>query len=416
MTLILIAATAAIAYGQQQVRRLEFIYEQDVSILDQNRADNAKAFKELSDLFDEIKRDPQKTIVSITMDSYCSPEGGVSYNDKLSQRRADHIYSYVHDVHQMPDSIMTSRANGINWDELAVMVGKSDMKYKDEIIDIIENVEAETWKRVKPTDRWLTLVDSRHKHLMDLKGGKPYWDMYNNIFPQLRSSCVVNIYYVNTPMVGKAEMIAPTSPAALGLPSIYQPYDGPDYKPLFAIKTNLLYDVLTVLNVEVEIPIKERWSVAWEHTFPWWIWDNGEEDSSRHRLELLSENIELKYWFGDRTDKMQLTGWYMGVYGHSGKYDFEYSREGYQGEYWGIGLTGGYAHTINKKGNLRLEYSVSAGYVDTDYRDYEAFFGADDLWHPIRLSSNQAGILGPTRARISLEWMLFRKVKKGGRL
>ena len=42
-------------------------------------------------------------------------------------------------------------------------------------------------------------------------------------------------------------------------------------KPLFAAKTNLLFDAMTVLNVEVEVPIRKHWSIAGEWIFPWWL-------------------------------------------------------------------------------------------------------------------------------------------------
>jgi len=40
-------------------------------------------------------------------------------------------------------------------------------------------------------------------------------------------------------------------------------------RPL-AIKTNLLFDLATILNVEVELPLAPNWSVAGEWIFPWW--------------------------------------------------------------------------------------------------------------------------------------------------
>lgn len=418
LTLTLIFATTLVLYGQQQQRQMEVYFEQDVSILDRDNPHNKRAFKELSDLLKDIESDSLKTITNIYLDSYTSPEGGVHYNAKLSERRAASIHNYLSEVEQMPDSLMESRANGIDWDKLAQMVQESDMQEKDkeQVIWIINNVEEETWRRVNPNDRWQTLVDSRHKHLMDLNGGKPYWYMYRNIFPYLRASNVVSVYYIVTPMIGSEVTMETSEPIYdLQIPTTYtEPIEEYIYKPLLAVKSNLLYDVLTVLNVELEVPIGQRWSIAGEHTFPWWTWDNEDESSSRNRIQYLTDNLEVKYWFGDRTDKAQLTGWYAGLYGNLGKYDFERSGEGYQGEFWGAGLTGGYAHTINKKGNLRLEYSLSLGYANSDYRDYEAFFGADDMWHPIRLSTNNTDWFGPTRARVSLEWMLFRKVKKGG--
>ena len=41
-------------------------------------------------------------------------------------------------------------------------------------------------------------------------------------------------------------------------------------KPLLAVKSNLLFDLASALNVELEVPMGKRWSVAGEWMFPWW--------------------------------------------------------------------------------------------------------------------------------------------------
>ncbi|MFR5958536.1 MAG: DUF3575 domain-containing protein [Bacteroides stercoris] len=41
--------------------------------------------------------------------------------------------------------------------------------------------------------------------------------------------------------------------------------------PLFALKTNLLFDVALIPNFEIEIPIGRHWSVNGEYMFPWWL-------------------------------------------------------------------------------------------------------------------------------------------------
>ena len=63
------------------------------------------------------------------------------------------------------------------------------------------------------------------------------------------------------------------------------------YKPLFALKTNLLFDLLSGLNVEVEVPIGKHFSLAGEWIFPWWLWEK-----KQYALEILNGNLELRYW------------------------------------------------------------------------------------------------------------------------
>lgn len=181
----------------------------------------------------------------------------------------------------------------------------------------------------------------------------------------------------------------------------------------FALKTNLLYDAATVLNIEVEIPVNRRWSLSGEWIFPWWTSckDNTVANNRRNTLQLLQGNVEGRYWLGDRLNQAMMTGWFGGVYGGVGVYDLERNAEGCQGEFYIVGLSGGYAHTINKGGDLRMEYSLGIGYMQSDYQSYREHFGIDNKWHAIRQRSGQYGWFGPTKAKVSLVWMLNKQRK-----
>ncbi|MFI3266420.1 MAG: DUF3575 domain-containing protein [Rikenellaceae bacterium] len=180
-----------------------------------------------------------------------------------------------------------------------------------------------------------------------------------------------------------------------------------ELKPLFAVKTNLLFDALTLINVEVEVPIKDRWSIAGEFIFPWWTWDNKQLDSRRHRIQLLNGTLEARYWLTSRADKEILTGWFAGLYGGAGVYDFEYDKKGYQGEVMiAAGISGGYAHTINKSKTLRMEYSLGVGLLRTKYRYYEVDCYYDNRWHPMKEREGIYTWIGPTRAKVSLSWLI----------
>ena len=184
-------------------------------------------------------------------------------------------------------------------------------------------------------------------------------------------------------------------------------------KPLFALKTNLLFDAATAINAEVEVPIGPRWSVAVESIFPWWLWER-----KQYCLQALSGNLEGRYWFGERENRPRLTGWFAGVYSGAGYYDVEWGDRGIQGEFFiTAGLSGGYAHRIGRKGDWRMEYSLGAGYLRTHYREYDAALGMDETWHLNRRQSGRYTWIGPTRAKVSLVWMLrhgYKSEKKGG--
>ena len=186
--------------------------------------------------------------------------------------------------------------------------------------------------------------------------------------------------------------------------------------PLFAIKTNLLYCAASVVNAEIEVPIGQRWSVATDWMFPWWTLDDGTTESGRHRIQALHGTVTGKYWFGDRSICPVLTGWHAGIYTGGGLYDFEYKKRGVQGDFFiAGGLTGGYAHTISKYGNLRMEYSIGVGFLKTKYCTYTAeYYGKDD-WRAIRRERGVYTWIGPTQAKVSLVWMFSYMSKNKGR-
>ncbi len=178
-------------------------------------------------------------------------------------------------------------------------------------------------------------------------------------------------------------------------------------RDLFALKTNLLYDVVSVVNIELEVPIGDRYSVAGEWIFPWWL-----SDKRQRCLEILCGTVEGRYWFGDRTTTDQLTGWAAGLYVGCGYYDLEWDGTGYQGEnIFAGGISCAYAHKIAPR--LRLEYSLGVGLLSTKYRKYSAQKCGNN-WILLRNSRGHNLWFGPTRCRVSLSWMLRGADKRGG--
>ncbi|MFI3327887.1 MAG: DUF3575 domain-containing protein [Rikenellaceae bacterium] len=172
---------------------------------------------------------------------------------------------------------------------------------------------------------------------------------------------------------------------------------------VLALKTNMLFDLVSLINAEIEVPIGEKFSIAGEWIFPWWIMDNSSSSSRRNRAQTLTGTIEARWWLGNRDERARLTHWFVGAYGSMGVYDFEYDHIGYQSEkkYYNVGLSVGYAHQVAKR--LRLEYSLGVGYMQTRFNKYEAVWSdVDSEWKAMRTDSGSLGWFGPTRAKVSL--------------
>lgn len=78
---------------------------------------------------------------------------------------------YLRERYGLPAEKVTAEGKGEDWEGLREAVGRSDMKAKDEVLDIIDTYD---------------IFDGREKLLMDLRGGDPYRYMLEHIFPPLR--------------------------------------------------------------------------------------------------------------------------------------------------------------------------------------------------------------------------------------
>ena len=192
----------------------------------------------------------------------------------------------------------------------------------------------------------------------------------------------------NTPTKGSANAIAPGKSRR---------------RPLFAVKTNLLFDAALMPNIELEVPIGKRWSLNGEYMFPWWLIND-----DRYCLQILMGGLEVRYRPGKRSGRDVLTGHFLGLYAGGGKYDLQWDKNGYQGEFFiAAGVSYGYAHSIAR--NLRLEYNIGIGMLRTDYRHYHS---RDNHRTLLWQENGEYTWLGPTKLKISLVWLITGKNKK----
>ncbi|MFI3269299.1 MAG: DUF3575 domain-containing protein [Rikenellaceae bacterium] len=185
--------------------------------------------------------------------------------------------------------------------------------------------------------------------------------------------------------------------------------------PIIAVKSNLLFDAASLINFELELPIGNRYSVAVEWLFPWWRWGNGLLSSHQHTLQMLQGTVEIRRFLGDRTQRAVMTGWFTSLYAGGGLYDYERNEAGYQGDFiLAVGIGGGYAHTINRSGSLRMEYMLGVGYLQSKYKYYRSMNTIDNQWHAVEVDNGNVYWFGLTRAKVSLVWLLTRRNLKGG--
>lgn len=177
-------------------------------------------------------------------------------------------------------------------------------------------------------------------------------------------------------------------------------------KPLLGVSTNALYDLAITPNVAVEYPFGKNkdWSVLLDYTFPWWV--NRANDMAWQILKL---DVGARKYFRKKSNKDVLTGFFVGLDLGAGYYDIEPKHKGWQGEFQTAGVEGGYAWTIGKKKNWRMQAFAAVGWMGTHYRYY---VGNDTDTRLMYKYSGRFNWIGPTKVGVSFQYIIHTKKKQ----
>ena len=374
-------------------------------------------------------------VAAINIVSSASPEGPLALNNCYSMLRGQALRDYIVSAYPELAEKISVRSAGEAWDDLKSAV-ESDPSLSEasrsKILSIIVSdaeVDAKEaklralpeWKHlfedIFPSLRYARINVSMNETPADITEIPSIADQGDiDVEDETVSVTDTTMHLADTtvvipvlPVVPAAEPAdtAATAPAdSAGLDTAISSSTGTKagaaeirpWKTIAAVKTNLLYDAVTALNFEVEVPIGRRWSVMAEDIFPWW------ETGNKYCFQMWEIGLEGRYWLKpwDVNGTEKLRGLFGGIYAMSSKYDFQYDKSvNYQGEYWSAGITAGYSKPIGRKKRVNLEMSLSLGYLDSPYRHY---MPTDDYSKLIRDPYNVGKVkyFGPTKAKISL--------------
>lgn len=391
--------------------------------------DNDRHLAALGDSIRSLGADPAVVLRRILIQASASPDGNTKYNKELARKRGENLRDYLKDNLSLPDSIFTLQPQGEGWSELAEKLGRTDAPWRDKAIAIIRD-----------TPEWVVregkVVDGRKRQLMNLAGGRAWQYMKENLFDSLRSGALVvceveRIKRVMDPEPAQAEL-KPASDNVMNpddtadttekeidtTATLYNkeddtiPQDNADKeetekKPFFmAVKTNLLYDVALVPNVGLEFYLGQGWSISGNWMYAWW------KNDTRHRYwRIYGGELDIRKYFGRKAAEKPLQGHHLGVYAQGLTFDFETGGKGYLSNFsYGFGLEYGYSLPVAKR--LNIDFGLCIGYGGGKYKVYEP---EDDCY--VYKETKQRHWFGPTRAEISLIWLLGngnQNSKKGG--
>ena len=369
--------------------------------IDENYLDNAYQIFRIKDI---LARSPQ--IDSISIYAYASPEGSFKRNKWLAEKRALAAREFI--LKNLPKNSALKPENirlcpmGENWEGLEYeLEANYNLLNRDMVMKIMHA------KIPTETKKW---------RLKKLDNGYTYNYIIRNHMPKLRLSTWVCMYISpERPLRVEFKDVEPDFPKCI---ETIAPVPEPEYrerKIILALKSNLLYDALTLVNYSIEMPFAKNFSALYYHQFPWWRWGEG---NNKYCIRFLSIGGEARWWFkpmptiknGRKRDK--LVGHYLGVYAESGKWDFEWKRTFCrQGEHWSAGISYGYSMPLGKYFNL--EYSLSLGYASIPYRKYVPSGDYQILWRdPVKHGTQH--YFGPTKAQISLVCPITITTKRRG--
>lgn len=131
----------------------------------------SQSIKELQAALAAIEADPRYTVTGTSIVAYASPEGGQTYNAKLSDQRAasaERAWSKVTGEKDAPDNLEI-RSIGQDWEGFREAVAKSNIQDKDLILRVLSMYS-------DPAVR-----ESEIKNM-----SKVYTEINKNVFPELR--------------------------------------------------------------------------------------------------------------------------------------------------------------------------------------------------------------------------------------
>ena len=385
------------------------------SMLDLSYHDNISSMEIFLSNIRSIRKNDSLSLRHIYIVSGASVDGGVNINEKLSKQRALQVRSYLQEKFSFPDSMFSISSLGQDWNGLHHLVESSDMPYRSEVLAILYNI-------LKGSDYNNVIVEKYKHQLIMLHNGSVWHYMLKHFMPLLRRSmidCKIERVIYNQP-----EITTPVENTSEKKDSLQKNRNIHDTTTshnsilstcinnkttcYYALRSNLLYNIALIPNIGLEFYLGKNWSIGGNWQYAWW-----KNDKHHKYWRIYGGDVEIRKYFNTRSTDKFFTGHHVGLYLQGLTYDVELGKRGYLSKFsYGIGVEYGYSLPLYRQFNL--DFSVGIGYLAGKYKQYTPVNN-----HYVWKQTNTRHWFGPTKAGISLIWLLKRNCcnkKKGGTL
>lgn len=387
-------------------------FRQGKHILDYSVGNNRRVLQDIADKFPLSNTDSLYNLVGVTVIGGASPEGSVTLNKRLSEKRAKVLFNYLSQYSAL--SVLSNKLVflGRDWKGLLQLVTNDEnVPYRNDVIELLEDI-------INKVENGEGDSEQQLERLCSLHAGKPYRYMYRVLFTKLRASQVILSYQKITNPFHVLPYTSNIDSASFNIvlpDSIWIPAPSTSlpHKRTFnmAIKTNMLADILLVPNIGVEFDLGKNYSVSANIHYAWW-------NTKSWFWRTYGGELAFRKWFGRASESRPLTGHHLGIYSQALTYDFlAFGTKGYMSgdpgqslfdrAVFSVGIEYGYSLPIAKR--LNIDFVIGVGYQGGKYNEYQYI---DDcyVWQNLK----KRNFFGPTKAEISLVWLLGNSSKNGG--
>ncbi len=403
ISLILLLLCFGVVSAQERRTEIMVDFRVNSTCIDTSYRNNAERISRLVALLKNIQADRSVRILDVSFCGAASPEGSYEWNRQLADGRLKALERLVRSKVEIPDSIITHDDSYIPWEHLAGMVRESDIRYKDEILEIIRS------RAVIVEYYGERSIDSRVLRLKALAGGKVWREMLRRFFVPMRNAGVVMIT-----LQRELPVIVPPV-TALRVPDI-QPLlvdsvpmpQAEGWRPNLSFKTNVPALGMAIANAAVEIDLCRRLSFNLPVYYSAWNYF-----SSTVKFRTLAFQPEIRYWLS--ACNLCNDGWFVGAHFGLAYYniatDGGFRTQDHDGKSpaLGGGLAVGCRLPIGGSRRWKMEFSIGAGAYALHYDKFHNYKNG------LLVSTEKKTYIGIDQASVSFSYSFGLKRKGGAR-
>lgn len=349
------------------VFREKIFFHRASSDIDSEYADNRVRLETIREFLQKNRND-KNNVLRLAINGAASPEGDTPYNENLAFDRAASLMSHF---------------------------GIYNISLKGTVI-------TESAKRNWPTCRYAELsaytTDPSHTQFHTAAPETPAEATHANgnthCCDIVRSASERNIYGNQSDSHATTVQAADVSAADTVITS-----EKPDAKTFrLMIGTNMLYDAALVPNIGIGVMIGDKVSLWADWMHAWW----SNRDKRRY-WRIYGGDFEARWHFGHGRSANPLSGHRLGIYASILTYDIQFGRShtGIMGDKFNYAAGISYGYSLPVARRLNIDFALGIGYMWGRYMK-QRLIDTHDVWQ----STHNRRWCGPTKAEISLVWLI----------